>query len=67
MIKKDMIDNFGFDRKTLNNWESGEKPQRKLLYEVLKSLPLEYVENVKKQQEEKKSNEALLQQQMAKQ
>ena len=43
-----MIDNFGFDRKTLNNWENGAKEKRKLLYEVLKRLPLNFIVDVKK-------------------
>lgn len=60
MIKKEMIDNFGFDRKTLNNWENSEKPQRKLLYEVLKRLPLSFVEETKMLIEnEKKLQESL--------
>ena len=47
MIKKEMIDAFGMTRKTLDIWEKGEKVKRQLLYEVLKSLPIEYVTNVK--------------------
>ena len=60
MNKKEMIENFGFDRKTLNNWENGAKEKRKLLYETLKALPIEFVENIKKLEEDKKSNEELL-------
>lgn len=60
MIKKEMIDNFGFDRKTLNNWENSKKGKRKLLYEVLKRLPLSFVEETKKQIEnEEKIRESL--------
>jgi len=60
MNKKEMIDNFGFDRKTLNNWENGIKEKRKVLYKVLKSLPVEYVEKVQKLiEEEEKLKESL--------
>ncbi len=48
MNKKEMIDNFGFNRKTLNNWENGIKEKRRLLYEVLKRLPSEFIIDVKK-------------------
>jgi len=60
MIKKEIIDKFGFDRSTLDNWEKGSKEKRKLLYEVLKALPLEFVENIKKQLDEHKKNKELL-------
>jgi hypothetical protein len=60
MNKKEMINNFGFDRKTLNNWENGIKEKRKLLYEVLKRLPSEFVLDVKQQIEnEEKLKESL--------
>lgn len=51
-----MIDSFGFDRSTLNNWENGKIPQRKLLYDVLEALPIEFVENIKKIEVDKKKN-----------
>ena len=55
-----MINNFGFDRKTLNNWENGIKEKRKLLYEVLKRLPDDFVKDVKQQIEnEEKLKESL--------
>ena len=60
MIKKEMIDNFGMNRKTLNNWENDPENARHLLYKTLEALPLEFVENIKKQLEEKKANEELL-------
>jgi len=60
MNKKEMIDNFGFDRKTLNNWENGEKPKRALLYRTLEALPFAFVENVEKQMSDAKNNEKLL-------
>jgi len=60
MIKKEMIENFGMNRKTLNNWENDPSNARHLLYKTLEALPLEFVENIKKQLEEKKANEDLL-------
>jgi len=60
MIKKEMIEEFGFDRSTLNNWENGTKEKRKVLYAVLEALPLTFVENVKKTLADKKRNEELL-------
>jgi len=60
MIKKEMIDNFGIDRKTLNNWENQVDSKRHLLYRTLEALPAEYVDNIKKQIEEKKENDKLL-------
>lgn len=59
MIKKEMIEKFGLSRGTLNNWEKSEDG-RKLLYEVLSSLPLEYVEKIEKQIEDEKKREELL-------
>jgi hypothetical protein len=44
MNKKNMIDLFGYSSSTINAWAKGEQgEQRKLLYEVLASLPIEYV------------------------
>jgi len=60
MIKKEIIDKFGLDRKTLNNWENDDTSKRHLLYRTLEALPLEFVENVKKQLDDKKANEKLL-------
>ena len=60
MIKKEMIDNFGLDRKTLNNWENDASSKRHLLYKTLEALPFEFVENIKKQLDDKKANEELL-------
>jgi len=60
MIKKEMIENFGIDRKTLNNWENDKKKKRYILYKTLEALPIDFVENVKKQEEDKEKNEALL-------
>lgn len=60
MIKKEMIDNFGLDRKTLNNWENDANSKRHLLYRTLEALPSEFVENIKKQLDDKKANEKLL-------
>ena len=55
-----MIENFGIDRKTLNNWENDKNKKRYILYKTLEALPVDFVENVKKQEEEKEKNEALL-------
>ncbi len=45
MNKKNMIDLFGYSSSTINAWAKGEQgEQRKLLYEVLASIPLSYVE-----------------------
>ena len=60
MIKKEMIDNFGIDRKTLNNWENNKNKKRYILYKTLEALPIDFVNNVKKQEEEKVKNEKLL-------
>jgi len=60
MIKKEMIENFGMNRTTLNNWERDKSNSRHLLYKTLEALPLEFVENIKKQLKEQKENEDLL-------
>jgi len=60
MIKKEMIENFGIDRKTLNNWENNKNKKRYILYKTLEALPVYFVENIKKQEEDKEKNEALL-------
>ena len=60
MIKKDMIENFGITRKTLNNWENDKTSKRYILYKTLESLPLEYLNNLQKQIKEKNENEKLL-------
>ena len=44
MKKKEMIEVFSLTSGTLSNWDTGKQgEQRKLLYEVLKFLPVEYV------------------------
>lgn len=55
MNKKEMIEFFGFSSSTVDAWDKGKgskKPenlkwneQRKLLYEVLASIPASYVED----------------------
>ncbi len=57
-----MIDNFGIDRKTLNNWENNPESKRYLLYRTLEALPVDFVENIKKQEEDKQKNKKLLNQ-----
>ena len=60
MIKKEMIENFGITRKTLNNWENDKRSKRYILYKTLEALPLEYVEGIKtKIKEEEENNEKL--------
>ena len=60
MIKKEMIENFGVTRKTLNNWENEKDSKRYILYKTLEALPVEYVDNVKKQIKEQEENDRLL-------
>jgi hypothetical protein len=60
MIKKEMIDNFGIDRKTLNNWENNRGSKRYILYRTLEAIPVEFVEKVKRREEEKLEGEKLL-------
>lgn len=60
MIKKEMIENFGITRKTLNNWENDKLSKRYILYKTLEALPVEYVGNVKKQIQEQNDNDKLL-------
>ena len=60
MIKKEMIENFGIDRKTLNNWENHKDKKRYVLYKTLEALPVDFVKNVKKQEKDKQRNEELL-------
>ena len=60
MIKKEMIDNFGIDRKTLNNWENNADSKRHILYKTLEALPAEYVVNIKQQLKDKKDNDMIL-------
>lgn len=55
-----MIENFGLDRKTLNNWENDPSTKRYVLYRTLEAIPAEFVENIKKQIKEKEANELLL-------
>ncbi len=55
-----MIENFGLDRKTLNNWENNVDSKRHILYRTLEALPAEFIENIKQQIADKKSNEELL-------
>ena len=63
MIKKEMIENFGVTRKTLNNWENDKTSDRYVLYKTLESIPMEFVENVKKQIKVQEENEKLLESQ----
>ena len=60
MIKKEMIENFGITRKTLNNWENDKGSKRYILYKTLEAIPAEFVENVKRREEEKLEGEKLL-------
>jgi len=44
---------FNIDKSTLYYWSKDNKKGRKVLLEVLQSLPLEYVEKIQKQIKEK--------------
>ena len=60
MIKKEMIENFGLTRKTLNNWENDTNSKRYILYKTLEALPVNYVEGIKTQiKEQEENNEKL--------
>lgn len=60
MIKKEMIENFGLTRKTLNNWENDTNSKRYILYKTLEALPVDYIEGVKTQiKEQEENNEKL--------
>lgn len=60
MIKKEMIEYFGLDRKTLNNWENEKDKKRYVLYKTLEALPVEYVENVIKMIRDFEENNKML-------
>ena len=60
MIKKDMINYFGITRKTFDNWENDKTSLRYVLYKTLEALPVEYVENIKKQIDDAEKNNKLL-------
>jgi len=55
-----MIEKFGISRKTLNNWENDKNSKRYILYKTLEALPVEYVENIKKQIQENEENNKIL-------
>lgn len=60
MIKKEMIENFGLTRKTLNNWENDTSSKRYILYKTLEALPVDYIEGIKTQiKEQEENNEKL--------
>jgi hypothetical protein len=51
---------FNVDKSTLYYWSKDNKKGRKILYEVLKSLPIEFVEKIKNRiEEEEKLKESL--------
>ena len=60
MIKKEMIEYFGLDRKTLNNWENEKDKKRYVLYKTLEALPVAYVENVIKMIRDFEENNGML-------
>lgn len=60
MIKKEMIEYFGLDRKTLNNWENEKDKKRYVLYKTLEALPVAYVENVMKMIRDFEENNGML-------
>ena len=51
---------FNIDKSTLYHWSKDNKKGRKILLEVLKSLPIEYIEKIKNRiEEEDKLKESL--------
>lgn len=51
---------FNLNINTVYNWRKGKDKGRKLLYEIIKNLPNEYIESVKKKiEEEEKLKESL--------
>ena len=51
---------FNLNINTVYNWKKGSDKGRKLLYEIVKNLPSEYIEGVKKKlEEEEKLKESL--------
>jgi hypothetical protein len=60
LIKSELNRYFDIDLSTLHRWDKNDKSGRKLLYEVLKALPIEFVEGVKKKlEDEEKLKESL--------
>ncbi len=59
MNKKQIIEHFGFDRSTLNNWEKTDS-KRHLLFLTLTALPNSFVKTVISQNEEMKETEKRL-------
>ncbi len=60
MLKSELHKYFDIDLSTLHRWDKKEKKGRKLLYEVLQALPLEFVEGIKKKiEDEEKLKESL--------
>jgi type VI protein secretion system component Hcp len=48
MIKQEIINQFKFDRKTLNNWENGKQgKERQFLYYVLEQMKIEDIQKLK--------------------
>lgn len=56
---QEIIKEFGITEKTVYNWKNSGTG-RKLLYDVLSALPIEFVENIKKIEDDKKKNEEML-------
>jgi hypothetical protein len=60
LVKSDLSKYFNIDLSTLHRWDKKDKNGRKLLYEVLKALPIEFVEKIKNRiEEEEKLKESL--------
>ena len=60
MLKSELHKYFDIDLSTLHRWDKKDKKGRKLLYEVLKALPIDFVDGIKKKiEEEEKLKESL--------
>lgn len=53
--------NFNLGHTTLHEWKNSQKGEgRKLLYETLKAIPIEFVESVKEQMDEQENKDKKL-------
>ena len=60
MTNSEINKKMGIPYSTLTGWKNSENNYKKVLYEVLKVLPVEFVEGVKKRlEEEDKLKESL--------
>ena len=60
MTNSEINKKLGVPNSTLTGWKNAKDNYKKVLYEVLKALPVEFVEGVKKKlEEEEKLKESL--------